>query len=810
MTIDTVERAEAAFQQGFALHQQWRLDEAEVLYRRALESQPEHFHALHLLGLAALQKNQVERAVELIGRAATNNPRSAEAHNNLGNALTQLGRFEAAITSYDKAIEINRDYVEAYLSLAYALRAIKQYGAAIASYDRAIAIRPDHADAYTSRGNALRALRDNEAAIASYEKAIALRSDNPEAYNNRGNALRDLKRFEAAIASYDKVIALKPNSPEAYNNRGNALRNVKRYEAAVASYDEAIALKPDYVDAHNNRGTALADLKQYEAALASYDRATALKPDFANAHNNRGTTLADLKQYEAAIASYDRAISLAPNQADALHNRGNAFRALKDYEAAVGSYARALALEPDSKALQGMCLHTRMQICDWRDLEVGVARFTTGIEHDKEALNPFLVLTLSDSVALHSKTAEIWAEQHCPANSALSTIPRRPKRGTDYRIRIGYFSADYHNHATSYLVAGLFEMHNRSQFEVTALSFGLDSQDAMRKRLEIACEHFIDVRHKSDLEVASLARDLKIDIAVDLKGFTQDNRAGIFALRAAPLQVNYLGFPGTMNAGYMDYLVGDVTVIPKGSELHYREKIIYMPHCYQVNDAKRSIADKVFTRAELGLPKTGFVFCCFNNSYKITPGTFDSWMRILSRVGGVLWLLEDNPSEVSNLRQEAVRRSVDAERLIFAKRTTLPEHLARQRAADLILDTLPYNAHTTASDALWVGVPVLTCAGHGFAGRVAASLLTAVGLPELITSTSAQYEDLAVALASNSQHLAAITQKLAGNRLTTPLFDTRLYTKHLEAAYTKIFERYHADLPTEHIVVESKFGRTYA
>jgi predicted O-linked N-acetylglucosamine transferase (SPINDLY family) len=307
------------------------------------------------------------------------------------------------------------------------------------------------------------------------------------------------------------------------------------------------------------------------------------------------------------------------------------------------------------------------------------------------------------------------------------------------------------------------------------------------------------VRGQSDAEVALRARKDQVDIAVDLKGFTQDHRAGIFARRAAPVQVNYLGYPGTMGAPYMDYLIADPALVPAETRTHYAEKILYLPDCYQVNDAKRAIANKVFTRAELGLPPTGFVFCCFNNSYKILPGTFDRWMRILGRVpGSVLWLLGDNPTAIRNLRSEAAARHVDPERLIFANRIDLPNHLARQRAADLFVDTLPCNAHTTASDALWAGLPVLTCVGEAFAGRVAASLLKGIGLPQLITTTLDQYEELAVRLAGDPQELTDLRQTLAANRLTMPLFDTRLFTRHLEEGYTRIYDRYQADLPADH------------
>jgi predicted O-linked N-acetylglucosamine transferase (SPINDLY family) len=381
--------------------------------------------------------------------------------------------------------------------------------------------------------------------------------------------------------------------------------------------------------------------------------------------------------------------------------------------------------------------------------------------------------------------------------SATASIPPRPRHD---RIRIGYFSANYYNHAVAYLIAELFERHDRSRFEILGFSFGPDAKDEMSQRVSVAMDRFLDVRSLSDRSVAQLSREHEVDIAVDLMGFTKDNRFGIFAERAAPIQVNYLGYPGTTGADCMDYLIADRTLIPESSRQHYSEKIVYLPDSYQVNDSKRLISEKTSSRAEEGLPEQGFVFCCFNNNYKIVPGTFDRWMRILGQVeGSVLWLLEDNPWAGGNLRKEATRRGISPERLVFARRLPLAEHLARHRLADLFLDTLPYNAHTTASDALRAGLPVLTCLGEAFASRVAATLLRAVDLPELITTSEAEYEALAVEIALNSERCHAIRERLRQNLPTAPLFNTRSYTNHLEAAYGAMYERYQTGLPPEHL-----------
>jgi predicted O-linked N-acetylglucosamine transferase (SPINDLY family) len=401
---------------------------------------------------------------------------------------------------------------------------------------------------------------------------------------------------------------------------------------------------------------------------------------------------------------------------------------------------------------------------------------------------------------LQRKASEIWVQDKHPFDDSLGPLVKRAQRD---KIRIGYYSADFHNHATAYLMAEFFERHDRSKFELFAFSFGPDKQDGMRQRLTQSFDQFIDVRFNSDKEVAEFSRMLGIDIAVDLKGSTKDHRFGIFSYRAAPVQVSYIGYPGTMGADYIDYLIADKTVVPQEHQKHYSEKIIYLPDSYQVNDRKRVIADKTYTRQELGLPSEGFVFCCFNNNYKITPSVFDSWVRILKAVpNSVLWLFQDNPLAAINLRKEAKARGIDEARLVFAKSMPLDQHLARHSAADLFLDTLPYNAHTTASDALWAGLPLLTCMGESFASRVAASLLKAVGMPELIANTQEEYEAKAIELAQNPDQLNALKQKLQSNCLSAPLFNTEKITRHIEQAYANVYERYHADLMPENIYVE--------
>ena len=447
----------------------------------------------------------------------------------------------------------------------------------------------------------------------------------------------------------------------------------------------------------------------------------------------------------------------------------------------------------------GYLLHTKMKICSWSGLAESLEDISKKMVANEKVTNPFPLLALNDDTFLHKKSSEIYIQSRYPFNLVLEPIAKRPQ---SQKIRVGYFSADFHNHATGYLMAELFELHDKSQFELVAFSFGPIANDEMRQRLLKSFDQFIEVGRKSDVEVAKLSRNLNIDIAVDLKGFTQDARTGIFSHRAGPIQVNYLGYPGTLGADYMDYIIADKTLIPPQSQQSYSEKVVYLPNSYQVNDRQRIISDKQFKRLELGLPENGFVFCCFNNSYKILPVTFDGWLRILRAVeGSVLWLLQDNSWAAENLKKEAEKQGIAPDRLVFAERLSLPEHLARHRQADLFLDTLPCNAHTTTSDALWAGLPVLTLMGGSFASRVAASLLNAIGLPELITNTQEQYVALAIELAINPKKLENIKLKLANNRLIAPLFDTPLFTKNLESAYVKMMERYQTDLEPGHIAI---------
>jgi len=704
-----------------------------------------------------------------------------------GLALQEKGDLEQAELSYKKALDLAPGRPSVMNNLAAVFIELRKYPEARQLCETLLEINPEDETALLNLGNCQIKLGSAEEALLSYDKALGVKPEYADALNNRGSALLELKRLPEALESCNRALALKPDHVEALNNRGNVLLELKRPGEALASYERALAVRPDHVEALYNRGNVLLELKRPGEALASYELALGVKPGYAEALNNRGYALLQLNRPEEALASFDRALATNPDYAQALNSRGDALLDLGRHEELIENCRTLLRVKPDYGYARGGLLRARMQCCEWAEYDESAARISEDIRAGKRADTPFNFLAVSESAADQLRCSRIFVADKHPA--AAQPVWHGERYRHD-KIRVAYLSADLRNHAVAFLIAGLIEAHDRTRFDIAAISIGPDSNDEMRARLRSAFDRMIDVRNKSDHEVALLLRELEIDIAIDLQGFTKHCRPGILAHRAAPVQVNYLGYPGTMGADYIDYIIGDRCVIPPGHHPGYTEKVVYMPDCYQVNDSKRRIAERTPTRAELGLPEKAFVFCCFNNNHKINPGVFDVWMRLLSKVqGSVLWLLEDNKTVARNLRREAERRGIAGGRVIFAPRVKMEEHLARQRLADLFLDTLPYNAHVTASDALWVGLPLVTHRGGAFAGRVAASLLNAVGLPELITNSREDYEALALKLAVDRDLLADLKARLARNRATHPLFDTDRFRRHIEAAYVTMWER---------------------
>jgi protein O-GlcNAc transferase len=807
-------------QRALGLHQQGQLDQAAELYSQILQQEPGNAAALQLLGVLRGQQGRNVEAIKLIEAALAIQPRDFGALANYGQILTASGRPQDALGIFDKALAMKPDFFEALYNKAVALAQLKRFAQAVTSYDKALAVRPDSADCFYNRGIALAALGWFADALDSYDKALFLNPHDFRAHYNRGTALADLRRFEAAAQSYeqalalqprfaealfnhgiallalerfaealesfDQVLALRPGDAELLNNRGVALWHLKRVAESLASYDKALAADPDHVATLLNRAFLQQEMACFEEALADYDKVIALEPKRERAWNGRGTILHALKRGREALANFDKAVELDPDYADALVNRAHLrWTESGDYAGATSDLRSALTADPSQPYARGELLHLKMYGADWEGFDAEKTLIDEGVRKGDRIVRPFVYQALSESPADLQACSRIFAGGLFPA-----PLQKAPSFAYAHdKIRIGYVSGEFREQATAYLMAGLYELHDREKFDVIAIDNGGRDGSAMRRRLEAAFDKVIYITKMSDDEAVNQIRAAEIDILVNLNGYFGAPRMGIFARRAAPIQINYLGFPATLGASYMDYILADRVVIPEEERGFYDEKVVYLPHCYQANDRKRPIAAQVPGRAGLGLPGDGFVFCNFNQSYKITPSVFARWMRILKAVdGSVLWLLKSKPVFETNLSQEAERHGVASPRLVFAASLPPDRHLARLKRADLFLDSLPYNAHTTASDALWAGLPLLTCRGTTFPGRVAASLLGAIGMPELVTESLDDYEALAIRLARNAEAMDELKRKLAQNRLTCPLFDTDLFRKNIETAYTTMWE----------------------
>jgi protein O-GlcNAc transferase len=625
------------------------------------------------------------------------------------------------------------------------------------------------------------------AGIELLDRALRIRPKSPDALVNLGRMQGELEKYTEAAVTYEKALALDRRSPLANSNISIVLRHLKQYDEALAHCDRALVLAPDYADAWNNRGNILFDLDLFDEAMIDYGKAIALQPALARAHLGRGNVLVEFRRHAEAIAAFDRALAANPNLAEAWFGRGIALEMLQRHEDAFRSRDKAFVLKPDLKYAAGSRLYSKLQICDWTNLDAEVAQLSAQLREGKLSSLPFMILPLPLSARDQLQYTASYVRE-------LRSFPQiwNDEIYSHDRIRIAYASSDLREHPVGHLTAGLFEHHDRSRFEITAISLGPEEDSPVQRRIKAGFDRFIDCRLQNDQAVADLIRNLEIDILVDLNGYTYDSRRGIFARRAAPIQVNYLGYAGTMGADYYQYIIADRTVVPQEHFDFYSEKVVWLPDTFLVTDDRAAPSDHTPARGEFGLPEAGFVFCCFNQSIKLSPAIFDVWMRLLRAVeGSVLWLRDNGAAASTNLRDEAVRRGVSDERLVFAPRVPLlADHLARQRQADLFLDTLNYNAHTTASDALFVGVPVVTRIGEAYAARVGASLDRAIGLPELVTESLEDYEALALKIANEPSLLASLKSKLARNRKDFPLFDTARFTRNLEAAYTIMHERY--------------------
>ena len=757
----------AEFANALACHKAGNLTEAERIYQRILSADPKQFDAANLLGMIFLQRGQFDLAEKQFRRAIKINPNIAAASNNRGNALFELKRTDEALGCYDKAL----------------------------------ALEPKNADVLNNRGAALLDLGRPGDALANFDDAVALEPNFVKALFNRGNALKALKRLDEAIASYDRAIERVPDYAEAIYNRGNALLDLGRIDAAVADFEKAVRINPLFVEAYCNLADVLIGQRRFDEAFSASSKAVQLDPQSAAAWAVHGEALQQFKRNEEALAAFDKATTLDPQIADGWLGHALALSELRRHEDAAASYMKLLELDPDYKFAKGDLLYQKMLSCEWSNIAPLIAEIKSDLMADKEVVSPFCFQAVTNSLVESKRCAEIYCAAGFPAPAAKLWSGERYQNG---KIRIGYVSGELRSHVVARLMIEMFELHDRGRFELFAFDNGMDDGSDTRQRINAAFDNIINVEKLDGRAAAAMIKDNKIEILVNLNGYYGQSRSDIFNFRPSPIQVNYLGFSGTMGADFIDYIVADRYVIPEGSEPFYTEKVVSLPDSFQPSDSKRINAEHTLSRSSQGLPERGFVFCSFNASFKITPDMFAVWMRLLERIDdSVLWLPFDNEAVVSNLRKQAAAHGIAPERLIFSRRVEqLADYFARYRLADIFLDTFPFNAGATANDALWAGLPLLTCSGDVYTSRIAGSLLQVLGLPELITNSVVDYEALALKLANDRALLASIREKLMRAKASGPPFDTARLTRQIEAAYVTMWQRYQAGLAPESFAVD--------
>jgi predicted O-linked N-acetylglucosamine transferase (SPINDLY family) len=761
-----------------------------------LDTHSGHPEALKLAAQLSNKTGKLDQAKNYYQQAIALWPQQPEFRFGLGIVFLKQNKYDPAEAAFLKALAIDARYVRALVNLGAIAYHKHQYEQALQYFNQALALEPGNASAYINRGNCHQRKGNAELAANDFEKAIELNGADKAAHYNLGNLKLSLKENDKALVHYEEALKIDPCYAEAYFNKALIYYNQKKYELAVEFYLKAIQNKKDYIDAYINIAVALFSLNKPLKALQYYQVVIQLDPTNFTAYANMGNTLRKLRRRDDAVKCYQHALKLNDKLYEAHYNVGQVYRELHQYAQSIHHFERALEIKPDYEYLHGVLIYTKLYSCDWHGLDQMTEELLENIKLGKKVSTTFPLFIITGDEKLHLKSAQIWLQDKHYYNP-LPFDP--PKTARSSKIKLGFYSADFRFHPVSLWLAEQIDHHDRDKFELYAFSYRNDNKDPMHMRMREKFDHFYEVDQLSDSEVVKLSRQVGIDIALDLGGDTQDSRPDIFAMRAAPIQINHLGFPGSFGSDYTDFIITDEHAIPKASQPYYTEKIIYVP-CNYTYDTKRQLTREPMTRADFDLPENGFVFTCQNGNQKITHQVFEIWMRLLKNVpGSVLWLLLPNATALANLRKEAKIRGVDPDRMIFTKRDSVPvakeyerigRYLASYKLADLFLDTLPYNAGTTAVDALWAGLPVITQTGSAQVGRMATSILHAIELPELVTKTAAAYEALALDLALNPDKLNHIKSKLEQNRHATALFDVIGNTRHIENAYIQIFNDY--------------------
>ncbi|KIL98801.1 TPR domain protein putative component of TonB system [Paramagnetospirillum magnetotacticum MS-1] len=799
MDQETLAKAQAAHRAG-------NLAAAEPLYAAVLAANPDHVESLYAYGVLMAQTGRLPQSLDSLGKAARLAPDDSRIGRNYALVLQAAGRLPESEREFVRLSDREPDRPEHRFGLGLVVSAQGRFDHAIAHFREGLALAPGDAEARCNLGLACRAAGRLEEAIDAFAKAAEMAPGLAKAHGNLGGALFAAGRWVDAVDAWARALALEPRHADVRSDMGVALAKLGRLDEAVDCFRQASEIDPGNPGHGYNLGRALHDLGRLEEALQSYAQVIALDPCHLSAHLNSGVIFKKAGDYDQALAAYDRVLELDPANGAASLNRGKTLFELGRLEEALEAYTTARNLMPDDADALSELVHLRKVVCDWPGIEAEEEACRRMVADGNPGIDPLVFLSIPASTEEQARCGNLWGRMLCSDRAAsVQGVSFAPRNGdaVSPKIKIGYLAADFHNHPVANLSAGIYDRHDRSRFEISAYSLGPDDGSPMRQRLEASFDRFVDLREVASGDAARRIHADGIDILVDLSGFTKNTRPEILACRPAPVQINFLGFPATMGVDWLDYILADAVIAPRDQQEHYAEKLVHLPHSFLPFGDHPPVGEPSQPRAAHGLPEDAFVFCCINNSFKFRPQTFDVWAEILHQVPrGVLWLLDRGPLSRDNMNREMAGRGIDPARLVFAQRVDLAEHMARHRLADLFLDSFPFNAITTASDALWSGLPVLTWMGESFVSRGASSLLLALGLPELVTASPEAYKAEAIRLAREPERLRMLKDRLDTRRQTpAPLFDTEIFTRDLEKAYVQMVARSRAGLPPEPFAV---------
>jgi len=771
-------------EQASSLHRTGNIKEAEIIYKKIINETPNSFEANHALGAINLQLKNYKESISWTKKAININPKHHAPYNNLGASYLALKEFYNAISAFSEAIKIKPDYAQAYNSLGITYRRLDQYDNAIIAYNKAIKLKPDYAEVYNSLGIVLTVKKEFKLSEVNFNKAIKLKPNYAEVYSNLGFLYLKQKKYDQAIEYCKKAIRLNPHYPEAYINIGAIYLSLEKFEEALNNYNKAIKLKPDHADTYNDIGIVYKTLKKYETSIEYLNKAIKLKSDHALAYNNLGVIYLEQRKFDESLNYLNKAIKIKPDYADPYYNRSVLYADTKRQQLAISDVYKAIDLEPENSSRFVHLLGCKNDICEWNDLKTIISTITKKIV--KENIKDYPshpLLNHIDSLGTLRQLLDV------DSNKQISY--KLIQKSKNKKINIGYFSGDFKQHPVGLIVSKLFSLHNKKEFEIFGFSSNPEHNldDKITKDILNSFDKFYDISKKSDEEIMSDLKSCDLDIAIDLAGFTKYSKTYIFSKKIAPIQVNFLGYPGTTGK-FNDYIIADKYLIPEKSKKFYFEKIIYLPNFFLPNNNKEALPDNKFDKKTLNIPENSFVFSCFNNCTKINPFIFNCWMRILKKVkNSVILFVEFNSYAKENLKKEALKRNINPNRLIFSPLIDFDKRLLRYKFCDLFLDTFPYTAHSTASECLWSETPLLTLAGESFQSRVSFSLLKNLEMDELIAYNIEEYEKKAIDIASNKLLLEQIKNKLVQSVKKTSIFNMTNYVKNLEKGYLEIFKR---------------------